>query len=133
MLNLLEGVVNGGTSIRLRLTYELKGQIAGKTGTTNNQSDGWFMGIIPKLVAGVWTGGEERSIHFDGISLGQGANMALPVYGLFLQKVLADPNLDYSIEDEFEKPKNFHMNLNCGEDVEQSDTEKDPIDEEFFN
>lgn len=133
MINLLEGVVNAGTSIRLRLTYELKGQIAGKTGTTNNQSDGWFMGIVPKLVAGVWTGGEERSIHFDGISLGQGANMALPIYGIFMQKVFADPTLNISSEDEFEKPKNFHMNLDCGDEKQTDGKEKDPVDEEFFN
>jgi penicillin-binding protein 1A len=133
MLNLLEGVVNAGTSIRLRIKYELTGSIAGKTGTTNDQSDGWFMGIVPKLVAGVWTGGEERSVRFESLALGQGGNMALPVFGLFLQKVYADPDLNISPEDEFEKPKNFHMNLDCGDDTESNEIDKDPVDEEFFN
>jgi penicillin-binding protein 1A len=133
MLNLLQGVVNAGTSIRLRIKYELKGEIAGKTGTTNNQSDGWFMGVVPKLVAGVWTGGEERSIHFDGISLGQGANMALPVYALFIQKVFADSTLHISPEDIFEEPENFHMNLNCEETNLDDNTEIENPNEEFFN
>lgn len=132
MLNLLQGVVDGGTSIRLRLKYNIEGEVAGKTGTTNNQSDGWFMGVLPKLVAGVWTGGEERAIHFDGISLGQGANMALPIYGLFIQKVHNDPTLEISPADVFTKPDNFYMNLDCkADDDGASVSEEDPNDEFF--
>jgi len=133
MLNLLQNVVNEGTSIRLRLKYELEGEIAGKTGTTNNQSDGWFMGVVPELVAGVWTGGEERSIHFDGISLGQGANMALPVYGLFMQKVFADEELHISPKDTFAVPENFHMDLDCGEKDGETTIDKETLNNEFFN
>ncbi len=133
MLNLLQNVVNEGTSIRLRFKYELEGEIAGKTGTTNNQSDGWFMGIVPKLVAGVWTGGEERSIHFDGITLGQGANMALPVYGLFMQRVFADPELNISPLDTFEEPENFNMDLDCGDSQNKEDADTTNPNEEFFN
>lgn len=133
MINLLQGVVNGGTSIRLRSKYEIEGEIGGKTGTTNNQSDGWFMGIVPNLVAGVWTGGEERSIHFDGIKYGQGANMALPIYALFLQKVHADQTLNISPDDIFTKPDNFYMDLNCKTDDEEQTRSDENINDEFFN
>lgn len=133
MLNLLQGVVNGGTSIRLRTKYNIAGEIGGKTGTTNNQSDGWFMGVVPKLVAGVWTGGEERSIHFDGITFGQGANMALPIYALFLQKVHNDPSLKISPEDTFTKPDNFYMNLNCKADDDGTSASEDDPNDEFFD
>ena len=90
MLNLMMGVVREGSGRRLRFKYQLLNEIAGKTGTTDNYSDGWFMGITPDLVSGVWVGGEVRSIHFDGLRLGQGANMALPIYGLYMQKVYND-------------------------------------------
>jgi penicillin-binding protein 1A len=133
MINLLQAVVNEGTSIRLRYKYELEGEIGGKTGTTNNQSDGWFMGIVPKLVAGVWTGGEERSIHFDGISLGQGANMALPIYGLFMQKVHADSTLSISPKDTFAEPENFYMSIDCEKEDDQNKQTREDFDEEFFN
>lgn len=93
MLDLLKGVINGGTGSRLRFRYKLEGEMGGKTGTTDNHSDGWFMSVHPKLVGGVWVGGEERSIHFDRLSLGQGANMALPIYGLFLRKIYDDARL----------------------------------------
>ncbi|MFO7863630.1 MAG: transglycosylase domain-containing protein [Salinivirgaceae bacterium] len=133
MINLLQAVVNEGTSIRLRYKYELEGEIGGKTGTTNNQSDGWFMGIVPKMVAGVWTGGEERSIHFDGISLGQGANMALPIYGLFMQKVHADSTLNISPKDTFPEPENFYMKLDCKTEGSQTEEHGKDFDDEFFN
>ena len=113
MLNLLQGVVQSGTGIRLRYTYELYNQIGGKTGTTQNHSNGWFMGITPNLVGGVWSGWEDQAIHFETIGEGQGANMALPVFALFLQKVYADPDLGIMVEDEFEKPENFNMELDC--------------------
>jgi penicillin-binding protein 1A len=90
MLNLLEGVVQGGTAGRLRFRYNLYNELGGKTGTTDNQSDGWFIGLAPALVSGGWVGGEVRSIHFGGIAMGQGATMALPIFGLYMQKVYAD-------------------------------------------
>ena len=81
--------------------------MGGKTGTTNRNSDGWFMGFTPSLVSGCWVGGEERSIHFDRMEWGQGAASALPVYGLFMQKVYADKSLGYSEEEEFEIPEQY--------------------------
>ncbi|MCK4661974.1 MAG: penicillin-binding protein [Bacteroidales bacterium] len=123
MLNLLEGVVKHGTSIRLIIKYELTNQIAAKTGTTDNHSDGWFIGITPNLVSGVWVGGEERSIHFNTITLGQGANMALPIWALFMQKVYDDKSLGISKDDIFEKPlQNLTIEIDC-EKYEQNDDE----------
>ncbi len=113
MLNMLEAVVNHGTAIRLRVKYAFTCEMGGKTGTTQNHSDGWFMGVTPNLVTGIWAGGEDRDIHFDNISLGQGANMALPSYALYMQKVYADESLDITPEDTFEKPVNFNINMNC--------------------
>ncbi len=113
MLNLMKGVVDYGTSSRLRWKFGFTNPIAGKTGTTQNQSDGWFMGITPELVSGVWTGCEDRSIHFRTTNLGQGANMALPIWAYYMKKVLADADLSYSIED-FEKPeKPLSVELDC--------------------
>lgn len=105
MLDMLRGVMDGGTGGRIRFKYGIKAPMGGKTGTTQNNSDGWFMAFTPKLVAGTWVGGEDRSIHFDGIAQGQGASMALPIFGLFMQKVYADPNLGYSTTDQFSKVK----------------------------
>ena len=96
MLYMLKAVVDGGTATRLRYKYGLKGDIAGKTGTTNNNSDAWFMGITPSLVSGCWVGGDDRDIHFDRMDLGQGAAMALPIYALYMKKVYADKRLDYN-------------------------------------
>ena len=112
MVNMLQGVVRGGTSTRLRFTYNLMNDIGGKTGTTQNHSDGWFMGITPDLVAGVWVGGEERSIRFNSMSLGQGAEMALPIFGLFMQKVYADKSINLT-QGPFQRPANFNINLDC--------------------
>ncbi len=120
MLNLLEGVVDTGTGVRLRLRYNINGQIGGKTGTTQNNSDGWFIGITPNLVTGVWVGGEERDIHFDNITLGQGANMALPIWALYMQDVYKTGDLNISQEDEFEKPYNFNINLQCIDEIRPS-------------
>lgn len=103
MIQLMKGVVESGTGIRLRFKYKLNNPIAGKTGTTQNQSDGWFMGITPDLTTGVWVGAEDRSVHFRTISLGQGANMALPIWALYMQKVYNDPALNVS-QGDFEKP-----------------------------
>ncbi len=113
MINLLEAVVNEGTGRRLRATYQFSGQMAGKTGTTQNFSDGWFMGLVPKLVGGAWTGGEDRGIRFNNITHGQGANMALPIWALFLKKVYADKSLGITEEDRFETPPGFNVNLDC--------------------
>ncbi|MBE9469543.1 MAG: transglycosylase domain-containing protein [Bacteroidetes bacterium] len=133
MLNLMESVVQHGTSIRLRFKYNLMNEIAAKTGTTNNQSDGWFMGITPNLVSGVWVGGEERSIHFDGIHYGQGANMALPIWALYMQKIYAD-SLGVSIDDKFEKPVGFSTDLDCDENNQNNFIENEnKNDNEFFN
>ena len=114
MLDLIQGVVNHGTGLRLRgYRYEFKGQIGGKTGTTQNHSDGWFMGVVPNLVTGVWVGGEDRDIHFDELSLGQGANMALPIWALYMKQVYADKDLQITEDDVFEKPLNFNIDVNC--------------------
>jgi penicillin-binding protein 1A len=113
MLNLLEAVVKEGTAIRLRWRYELMNQIGGKTGTTQNHSDGWFVGITPNLVTGVWTGWEDRSIHFDKLVLGSGANMALPVFGIFLKKIYEDEMFGIMEADEFDPPLQFGIELDC--------------------
>lgn len=116
MLDLLQGVVNHGTGMRLRgWRYEFEAQIGGKTGTTQNHSDGWFMGVVPNLVTGVWVGGEDRDIHFDELSLGQGANMALPIWALYMQQVWADEDIPITEEDIFEKPVNFNTDVNCSD------------------
>lgn len=113
MIAMLRNVVDGGTGGRLRFRYGLKTQIGGKTGTSQNHSDGWFMGFTPSLVNGVWVGGEDRSIHFDNIREGQGASMALPIWGLYMQKVLANPELGYRPEERFDIPENFNINEGC--------------------
>jgi penicillin-binding protein 1A len=114
MISLLQGVVNSGTGTRLRYNpYNFTNQIGGKTGTTQNQANGWFMGVTPNLVAGVWTGWEDQAIHFETIGEGQGAEMALPVFGLFLKKVYSDPELGIMQADEFERPENFSIELDC--------------------
>ena len=113
MLNLMEGVTQGdGTGIRLRFRYNFKNPIAGKTGTTNNNADGWFVGIVPDLVTGTWAGGEDMSVRFRNDNRGQGANMALPMWALYMQKIYADSTLNIS-QDEFERPLNFNLDLDC--------------------
>lgn len=101
MLPMMCDVIDHGTGIRLRYRYGIKAQMGGKTGTTNNNSDGWFMGFTPSLATGVWVGGEERSIHFDKMADGQGANTALPIYALYIRKVYADSTLMYTPADTF--------------------------------
>ena len=107
MLIMLRAVINEGTGGRVRRVYGITADMGGKTGTTNNNSDGWFMGFTPTLVSGAWVGGEERDIHFDNMTDGQGAAMALPIWGLFMQKVYADKSLGYSQEDVFDIPEGF--------------------------
>ncbi|MBE0637403.1 MAG: penicillin-binding protein [Bacteroidales bacterium] len=113
MLSLMQGVVETGTGIRLKYKYGFRNEIAGKTGTTQNQSDGWFMGIVPQLTTGVWVGCEDRAAHFRSISLGQGANMALPIWALFMQKVYDDPELSIT-KDPFPLPsKPLTVQIDC--------------------
>ena len=133
MIQLMRGVVDAGSGGRLRWSPDyggFKGPIAGKTGTTQNHSDGWFIGITPQLVNGSWTGAELRSIHFDDLQSGQGARMALPVWGYFMRKVYADRSLPYHDQVDFERPANFSVNINC-DDPESIEQEKDNS-EEFF-
>lgn len=113
MVNLMQGVVNEGTAGRLRSVYKLTGQLAGKTGTTNDQSDGWFIGYTPKITAGVWVGAEDRQVHFESLALGGGSNMALPIWGIFMKKVLEDGTLGISSNDVFVKPPGFELDLRC--------------------
>lgn len=112
VIELMKGVVEGGTATRLRGRYGLTNPIAGKTGTTQNNSDGWFMGLTPELVTGVWVGCEDRAAHFRSTALGQGANMALPIWGLYMQKVYADRKLNVSKND-FERPVNLDVEIDC--------------------
>jgi penicillin-binding protein 1A len=119
MTSLLQGVVTNGTAVRLRLTYKLANQMGGKTGTTQNHSNGWFMGVMPDLVAGVWTGWEDQAIHFEDLSMGQGANMALPVFGIFMQKLLADKDFSVMAESQFEAPPGFNIELDCDKVVRE--------------
>lgn len=102
MLDMLEAVVNEGTGVRLRYKYKFEAPIAGKTGTTNSNSDGWFVGCVPNLVTACWVGGEERDIHFLSTSMGQGAATALPVWANYMQKVYNDPSLSYEQTDSFD-------------------------------
>jgi len=113
MIDLLKGVIDGGTGIKLRHTYKFTAEMAGKTGTTQNHSDGWFMGLVPRLVTGVWVGAEDRSVHFDNLALGSGANMALPVFALFVKKIYEDKTLGITQDEVFEVPPGFDVRVNC--------------------
>jgi len=113
MIYMLQGVIDGGTGSRIRTRFGLTMPMGGKTGTTQNNSDGWFIGFTPSLASGVWVGGEERSIHFDRMSEGQGASMALPIWALYMKKVLADSTLNYSPGENFEIPSWFNPNAGC--------------------
>jgi penicillin-binding protein 1A len=124
-LNLMKGVVDHGTGSRLRFRYGLANPIAGKTGTTQNNSDGWFMGITPELVSGCWVGCEDRSVHFRSTDLGQGASMALPIWGLYMKKIYADKSLKVS-QGDFEKPANLDIKveLDCSKYNEGKDQDE---------
>ena len=133
MLHMLKNVIDGGTGGRIRARYGIKAPMGGKTGTTQNNSDGWFMGFTPSLVSGVWVGGEDRSIHFDRMAEGQGASMALPIYGLYMQKVYADKTLGYSQEEDFEIPEEYAdpCKMRTEEERQQTPTDIGGIDKMF--
>ena len=116
MLVLLQAVVNEGTAGRLRYKFNITGEIGGKTGTTNRNSDAWFMGFTPQLVSGCWVGGEDRDIHFDSMSMGQGATMALPIWAYFMKKVFGDRTLQYNDTTSFGLPENFNPCLKENDD-----------------
>lgn len=113
MIYMLRAVLDHGTGVRTRFKYGIRAPMGGKTGTTNNNSDGWFMCFTPSLVSGTWVGGEDRGIHFDNMAQGQGASMALPICALYMQKVLADEDLGYSPDEEFDVPAWFDPNEGC--------------------
>lgn len=107
MLVMMMGVVDGGTAGRLRFRYNLTGQIGAKTGTTNLNSDGWFIGFTPDLVTGVWVGGEDRDIHFGSMAMGQGATVSLPIWALYMKSLYAHPDLGYDPEAKFDLPEGY--------------------------
>ena len=140
-VKLLEGVTQSGSGLRLRTVgadayrpefkeiitgypYQFENPIAGKTGTTQNQSDGWFMGMVPNLVTGVWVGAEDRAAHFETITYGQGASMALPIWGIYMKSCYADETLEISME-EFEEPENLSIRVDCSEKGETNPLEDD--------
>lgn len=108
MIDMLKAVVNEGTGVRVRFKYKIAADMGGKTGTSNRNSDGWFMGFTPSLVSGCWVGGEERDIHFDTMYYGQGASMALPIWAIYMNKVLGDARLGYDPNEKFEFPEDFN-------------------------
>ena len=128
MLTMLMGVVDNGTAGRLRYRYNFQGQIGAKTGTTNNNSDGWFIGFTPQLVSGCWVGGEDRDIHFDRGQMGQGATMALPIWAIFMKKVYADRSLGIDPMAKFDLPEDYNP---CGQEAEEDDFTENGIDEVF--
>ncbi len=145
VVKLLQGVTESGSGYRLKSTwsgngykrvtghpYKLTNPIAGKTGTTQNQSDGWFMGMVPNLATGVWVGNEDRSAHFRSITYGQGATMALPIWGLYMKKCYENEDLEIS-KKEFERPENLSIPVDCSKAVEKDSTaiEKQDIDDYF--
>ena len=123
MCNLLEGVVTGGTGVRLRYKYKLMNPMGGKTCTTQKHADGWFMGVTPDLVGGVWVGAEDRSIHFQNLANGQGASMALPIWAKFLLKAYADPRLKMS-DRPFDRPAGINKRLDCDETISEAEVKE---------
>ncbi|MBO5876295.1 MAG: transglycosylase domain-containing protein [Bacteroidales bacterium] len=137
MANLMQGVVNGGTGYALRSRFGLTGEMAGKTGTTNDNADGWFIGYTPQLTAGAWAGFEDMQVHFAALANGGGSASALPIWGYFMQSVRKDPSLSkYYDKEFFDAPSGFELNLNCDGDAlaETSDKSADDsvyIDDEY--
>lgn len=137
MVNLMEGVVNQGTAARLRSTYQIKGEVGGKTGTNNDQADGWFIGYTPDVTAGVWVGAEDRQVHFESLALGSGSNMALPIWGLFMQKCQKEGVRGITGDEVFVAPPGFNISLDCsGSDSDVSSGasgKKTAVEESFFD
>lgn len=131
MLVMLRAVINEGTGGRIRRLYHITADMGGKTGTTNRNSDGWFMGFTPSLVSGCWVGGEERDIHFDRMADGQGASMALPIWGLYMQKVYADKTLGYTQDECFDVPEDFDPCKDKLTEMEEQNASR--LDDVFFN
>lgn len=131
MLGMLRNVIDAGTGNRVRRNYGITVPMGGKTGTTDNHSDGWFMGFTPSLVCGAWVGGEERSIHFDRMTEGQGATMALPIVGLFLKKVFEGQHLGYSQSEQFEISSKFSNPCSSYAEMEDIADSPDGIDDTF--
>ena len=131
MIDMMKAVIDQGTGRRLRYKYEMKGPIAGKTGTTNNNSDGWFVGCVPQLVTAVWVGGDERDIHFNATSLGQGSATALPVWALYMRRVYANKSLGYDPNRDFPPPTESvdhvqrHSSGNAGAGGDDPEEEQD--------
>ncbi|MEM9718329.1 MAG: transglycosylase domain-containing protein [Bacteroidota bacterium] len=131
MVDLLKGVVDqpGGTGQRLRWKYGFTNEIGGKTGTTQNHSDGWFVGIRPNLATGVWVGCSDRRMRFRSIKYGQGANMALPIWALYMKRISEDPEIGIPIEDVFEKPAGIDHLLRCEPELDENDNKGKSSDE----
>ncbi|MDD3478901.1 MAG: transglycosylase domain-containing protein [Paludibacteraceae bacterium] len=123
MLNMLTSVMDNGTGVRVRYRYNVNAPAGGKTGTTQNNSDGWFIGFTPTLVSGVWVGWEDRSVHFSGMAEGQGASMALPIWAYYMDKVLKDPKLGYDATEGFDVPGWFDSNTGCSTTKEPETTD----------
>ena len=150
VINLMQGVTQYGTGSRLRgswaknlkfykemmtgYPYNFTNEIAGKTGTTQNHSDGWFIGMVPNLSTGVWVGAEDRAVHFKTVKYGQGASMALPIWGLYMKKNYADKDLNIS-KDPFPKPPHLNINLDCSKktqkEEEKKENNKDTIEDDL--
>jgi penicillin-binding protein 1A len=132
MINMLKGVCDCslyGTGCRLRYKYNLRGPMGGKTGTTQNNADGWFMGVIPQLSGGVWVGAEDPSVHFTNMSYGQGAAAALPIWAYFLQKVYADKSLGIDPDKDWEMPAGgLDIELDCNKYDAIKPASNDPMD-----
>lgn len=134
ILDMLRAVIDGGSGSRVRYRHGVKGPMGGKTGTTQNNSDGWFMAFTPKLSVGCWVGGEDRSIHFDGMTYGQGASMALPIFGLFMEKVYADPKSGYTPDEQFDPVKGSPNPCAKSESLDDFIEEEEPIGlDDMFN
>jgi penicillin-binding protein 1A len=128
MITLMRGVIDGGTGSRMRNRYKIMAPMGGKTGTTNDNSDGWFVGYTPSLTFGAWVGGEERDIHFGSMAVAQGANAALPIVAYFLQQMYADSSLYYSQSENFDIPGNFNPCSSGDEEFEEEEEDGDMLD-----
>ena len=115
---MLRAVINEGTGGRVRARYGITADMGGKTGTTNSNSDGWFMGFTPSLVSGVWVGGEERDIHFDTMTYGQGSSLAFPIWAKYRNKVYKDTSLGYGQDETFDMPEGFNP---CSDEIIEND------------